>query len=395
MARIRQGDPARSKSAAVRLAMLRPSRRQLRRWQRDQRAARAIWLGLAGIVAVAALIIGIGYVYETWWRGGATVATVYGEPIILSEVVDRAQPRAKLLDQQLRFYQSQGQNAAQALSQVTAQRARLADQTLDSMIEDRLVAHELDRRGIPISDDELAQRIRKDVAEQDSFTRPRPTSTPTAIGAVVASPTAAPPTTPTPVPTLAGTDYELAYRAMLDRTGQSESQYRDGIRSQLQREKLRETMRKDLPTTEDQVHARHILLNADDQVQKAQEMLQQGVSFDGVARQLSADPGTRDKGGDLGWFGRGVMNATFESVAFNQQPGVIGEPFRSPNGQHIVLVIERDPNRTLTPEQMDRKAAQAYQAWYAGRKDSSDVTNALSEESRAWIARATRAPGSQ
>ena len=43
-------------------------------------------------------------------------------------------------------------------------------------------------------------------------------------------------------------------------------------------------------------------------------------------------PGTRDKGGDLGWFPRGQMNAPFEAAAFTQPIGEIGQPVQSPNG---------------------------------------------------------------
>ena len=59
--------------------------------------------------------------------------------------------------------------------------------------------------------------------------------------------------------------------------------------------------------------------------------------FDAAARLYSED-GTARQGGDLGWFGRGVMDPQFESVVFAQKPGTISEPFQSPFGYHIVLV---------------------------------------------------------
>lgn len=65
-------------------------------------------------------------------------------------------------------------------------------------------------------------------------------------------------------------------------------------------------------------------------------------AFDEAARVYSED-GTANQGGDLGWFGRGVMDPTFEKVAFSTPPGTISEPFQSSFGFHVLLVEAKRP----------------------------------------------------
>jgi peptidylprolyl isomerase/foldase protein PrsA len=189
------------------------------------------------------------------------------------------------------------------------------------------------------------------------------------------------------VPTLTEDTFQTAYQAFLNRASLTDQAYRDLVRAEVDRDKLREAMKADIPPTEEQVHARHILVDNQESLQKVQEQLAQGVPFDQVARENSTDPGSRDKGGDLGWFGRGAMNAPFEAAAFSQTIGEVGPPVESPNGTHIVQVLERDPNRALSSEQVERQSSQAYQAWLAGVRGGSDVRNDMTPEKRAWVLR--------
>ena len=138
---------------------------------------------------------------------------------------------------------------------------------------------------------------------------------------------------------------------------------------------------------QEEVHARHILVDNDDSLKQVQEKLAQGVPFDEVAKEFSTDRATRDKGGDLGWFPRGQMNTPFEAAAFSQTIGAIGPPVQSPNGTHIIQVLERDPARELDPAQVEGKAATGYQAWYAGVRNGENVKNEMTPEGRSWVLR--------
>ena len=156
------------------------------------------------------------------------------------------------------------------------------------------------------------------------------------------------------------------------------------------RDKLRDNIGKQVQTTDDMVHARHILVDNQDSLAQVQAKLSQGTPFDQVAAEFSTDRGTRDKGGDLGWFPHGQMNAPFEAAAFSQPIGEIGQPVQSPNGFHIIQVLEKDPAHPLTSEQIEGKAAQGYQAWYSGVRNGEDVKNQLTPEGRAWLLRQVR-----
>ncbi len=76
-------------------------------------------------------------------------------------------------------------------------------------------------------------------------------------------------------------------------------------------------------------------------------VLREGADFDLTARQFSDDPGSRERGGDLGWVRRGMLVTEFESVAFRLRPGVISEPVRSVFGFHIVRVDRRQPGEVM------------------------------------------------
>ena len=113
---------------------------------------------------------------------------------------------------------------------------------------------------------------------------------------------------------------------------------------------------------EDQVHARHVLITAgkaespdapnpapseSDKAQaraKAEQVLKRaraGEDFAALAKEFSSDPGSKDKGGDLGWFAAGQMVPEFDKAAFALQPGQISDIVETQFGFHIIKVEER------------------------------------------------------
>lgn len=78
--------------------------------------------------------------------------------------------------------------------------------------------------------------------------------------------------------------------------------------------------------------------------QRAEEVLRRvraGEDFAALAREFSTDPGSKDEGGELGWFGRGQMIPAFEQAAFSLQPGQTSDIVETQYGSHIIQVEER------------------------------------------------------
>ena len=103
----------------------------------------------------------------------------------------------------------------------------------------------------------------------------------------------------------------------------------------------------------EQVRARHILVRpkTEDEagwsaaLAKANEVHAKAAKGDFVAlaKQYSEDPGSKETGGELGWFARGRMVKEFENAAFGLKPGEISEPVKSQFGYHIIQAEERRP----------------------------------------------------
>lgn len=98
----------------------------------------------------------------------------------------------------------------------------------------------------------------------------------------------------------------------------------------------------------EQVTARHILVPNLALANKIEADLKSGQNFDSLAKQYSTDPGSKDKGGELGAFRRGQMVPAFDKYAFSAPIGAISPPIKSPFGYHIIQVQSRQPAQKAT-----------------------------------------------
>jgi foldase protein PrsA len=93
----------------------------------------------------------------------------------------------------------------------------------------------------------------------------------------------------------------------------------------------------------EQVRARHILVADKKTADEVEAKLKAGGKFEDLAKQYSTDPSTKDKGGELGFFGKGQMVPAFQDAAFAAKVGEITAPVKSPFGWHIIQVEEKKP----------------------------------------------------
>jgi peptidyl-prolyl cis-trans isomerase C len=86
-----------------------------------------------------------------------------------------------------------------------------------------------------------------------------------------------------------------------------------------------------------QARASHILVKTEDQAKQILKRLADSEEFDKVARRFSSCPSGKN-GGDLGWFGKGMMVPEFEKVAFEEEVGKVVGPVKTQFGYHVIKV---------------------------------------------------------
>ncbi len=94
--------------------------------------------------------------------------------------------------------------------------------------------------------------------------------------------------------------------------------------------------------TGDQVRASHILVKTEKEAQDILAQLKAGAKFEDLAAKYSIDSSAA-KGGDLGWFGKGMMVKPFEDAVVAMKPGQVSDPVQTQFGWHIIKLEETRP----------------------------------------------------
>ena len=260
------------------------------------------------VVAFAASLLYVGYSGRLPVGGaalGAPIATVNGERISSAEFTEL-------------YLQIIGLQEASGRTVPEGQTEALKAQLLNQMINGKLVLQAAKQAKIKVTRDELQKAY-------DEYVKQYPS--------------------------------EKAFREALKQRNLTVRDFRDRLRDQKMVEKMVDQVQKgakvtaaDLAKAYEQVRARHILFRVtkpeEDAAAKAKaedvvKQLKAGADFAQLAKKLSEDPGSKDKGGDLGFFGRGQMDAAFEKAAFALKPNEISAPVKSTYGYHVIQVLER------------------------------------------------------
>ena len=129
-------------------------------------------------------------------------------------------------------------------------------------------------------------------------------------------------------------------------------------------------------TGEAEVHARHILVETEDEAKAIAEELKKGADFADLAKKKSKDPGASD-GGDLGFFTKEQMVPEFSAVAFVLEPGKISDPVKSQFGWHVIKVEEKRNRKAPEFEQVKPQIET-----YVTRKAQADYVAKLREAAK-------------
>lgn len=146
-------------------------------------------------------------------------------------------------------------------------------------------------------------------------------------------------------------DYRDDIRKHLTVQAVQQNKFRDIQISRHEVEDFYESMKDSLPQKEAMVKLRHILMmvqsgeesrrRAMERIREIQGLLRQGENFEELARRYSEDPGTAERGGDLGFVERGTLFQSFEETAFQLQPGEVSDIVETPVGLHLIQMVEK------------------------------------------------------
>lgn len=353
-----------------------PNRRVVSRLQREAKMQRWLYYGTIALFAILIILLGWGAYAEYVLKPRRPVAVVYGEPIPLDAYQRMVQYQRYTSDLNVRYLESQRQELAgkegqdfllqlidQQIQNIQNERALIPTTVLDDMIKNVLVRQEAARRGIVVTEEEIDRELERLFGYDRN--PPTPEAEPTATEASDAI-------TETPAPTATPT---MTYEEFVERstrylqdvqaaTGFSEEDFRHLIESSLYRQKVEEALTASLPTTAEQVHARHILVKTREEAQQVLDRLAAGEAFEDLARELSTDTSSAQAGGDLGWFPRGRMVEAFEEAAFALAPGETSGIVETSFGFHIIQVLEREENRPLEAADLEANRQRFLQKWY-------------------------------
>lgn len=148
---------------------------------------------------------------------------------------------------------------------------------------------------------------------------------------------------------------EDAFKQALEQNGLSdEKQLKERVKSMLLNEKAategvkisEDEMKKVFDEKyKTEVKASHILVDDEKTAKEVQNKLKEGGDFAKLAEEYSKDPGSKSKGGDLGFFGKGAMVPEFEKVAFTLDKGETSDLVKSDYGVHIIKVTDKRENK--------------------------------------------------
>src|SRR5271170_2918806 len=124
-------------------------------------------------------------------------------------------------------------------------------------------------------------------------------------------------------------------------------------------------------SSEQEVHARHILVATEDEAKAIAAQLKKGADFATLAKEKSKDPGAAE-GGDLGYFTKDQMVPEFADVAFKLDKGQISDPVHTQFGWHIIKVEDKRVKPTPTFDQVKTQIQS-----YIARRAQAELVNKL------------------
>ncbi len=391
------------------------SRKQESRVLREKRQRTIVVVFTITVAALVILILGYGLLDQYVLAPRKPVAKVENISISLEDFQARVRyNRFQLIQNTVQlvqynqifqtgdgsggFFDSQIQNNLSYLQNPQL----LGERVINELINEVVLQLQAEKLGITISDEEVDKAIEEAFGYVEPGTE-EPTPTATAFATATYSPqqltlvpstatptlvptpeeeptatptpeeaeaTATPAASPTPFPTATPFTRE-GLQALYDeyaRTLEQEAQFdaasfRNIFYSSLLYEKVMEQVVGDIPTEDDWVWARHILVPTVEEAVVILERLKNGEDFAELAAAFSTDESNKDRGGELGWFERGMMVPEFENAAFAlTEIGQISEPVETSFGVHIIQLLGKE-KRPISADRLQTLKQERFSQW--------------------------------
>ncbi|MCL4394783.1 MAG: peptidylprolyl isomerase [Chloroflexi bacterium] len=399
------------------------TRKQQVRRAREQRQQRILFLSLGGVGLLVLLVGAFGYYQENIGKLNNPIATVNGTNITVREYQADLRYALGSLQSQISSIQNTLSQASsdpsmsfltsyyqQQLSSDVTQLLSLQHNELQQLVDDELVRQEAAKRGITVSQDEIDQEIEIEFGYQRATPTPTagPSPTPTDTSTPTLTPTITPTSTPSPTPTGTITpttptvtptegptqtpgptstplthsgflEQKNQYLATLSKNNISEADFRRLVETTLYRRKLQAVLAKEVPTSAEQVHARHILVATYADAVKVEDRLKNGEDFAKLAEELSTDTASKAQGGDLGWLARDATVPEFTDAAFALAVNQISQPVTTTYGVHVIQSLGHEQNRPLDASALQQKQSSALTDWLQTARLSATIEQYYSD----------------
>jgi foldase protein PrsA len=173
--------------------------------------------------------------------------------------------------------------------------------------------------------------------------------------------------------TTSESEFKAWYRQMLNENGLSDSEYREMMRTSLLSARFHVYLAERVPTVAEQIHLHAIILATLEDAEKTRARWEAGEDFADLAREVSLDEESREKGGDLGWFPRGVLDYSIEYAAFDLSTDNVSESLAyydvsdtsstEPLYWYLLMVSEKADARELDEDRLEVLRSRALEDW--------------------------------
>jgi parvulin-like peptidyl-prolyl isomerase len=157
--------------------------------------------------------------------------------------------------------------------------------------------------------------------------------------------------------------FTKAYEQELKKSGLSDKEYRQMIEADLLSSKVQQVFSLSVPQTMEQVRLRQILVGTDDEARSVVERLDGGEDFGDLARELSLDSASKDKGGERDWLARDELDLSYAVKVLALEVGIPSQPIPGPGGYFIFEVEEKEADREVTEEQRSSISSSYFSLW--------------------------------